>query len=41
MSGDERVYFPVLVHGAGGDVRDKDVQYEWFELVNSGHLYRI
>lgn len=32
---------PMLAHGGDGDVDNKDIQCQWFELVNSGHLYRI
>ena len=27
--------------GAGGDDGGKDVHYFWFDLVNSGHMYRM
>ena len=41
LSGDEAGDLPTLVHGGDGDVHGKDIQYKWFALVNSGHLYRI
>ena len=41
LSGDEGVILPMLVHSGNADVHDKDIQCKWFELVNSGHLYRI
>ena len=41
LGGDERAFLPVMAYGDERDVHDNDVQYEWFEMVNSGHLYRI
>ena len=31
----------IFMRGVGGDDGGKDIQCKWFELVNSGRLYRI
>ena len=37
----QRVFSQIFIHGVGGDDGGKDVRYFWFDLVNSGHMYRM
>ena len=37
----QKVFSQIFMRGAGGDDGGKDVHYFWFDLVNSGHMYRM
>ena len=37
----QKVFSQIFMPGAGGDDGGKDVRYYWFDLVNSGHMYRM
>ena len=37
----QRVCSQIFMRRAGGDDGGKDVRYFWFDLVNSGHMYRM
>ena len=41
LGGDEGGDFSDIHAWVGGDDGGKDIQCKWFELVNSGRLYRI